>query len=80
MQVGTVESFRMESPDKHPFVKVSLSTRIWIVMGTILLTAAKPALRESLLSVAGSLILGQLFSFVSFGRRSVVSTAQAGPR
>ena len=63
-----------------PFLKVSLSTRIWIVMGTILLTAAKPALRESLLIVAGSLILGLLFSFVSFGRRSVASTAQAGPR
>lgn len=63
-----------------PFLKVSLSTRIWIVVGTILLTAAKPALRESLLIVAGSLILGLLFSFVSFGRRSVVSTAQAGPR
>ncbi len=65
---------------KSPFLKVSLSTRIWIVMGTILLTAAKPNLRESLLIVAGSLILGLLFSFVSFGRRSVASTAQAGPR
>ena len=28
-----------------PFLKVSVSTRIWIVMGTILLTAAKPNLR-----------------------------------
>jgi hypothetical protein len=65
---------------ESPFLKVSLSTRIWIVMGTILLTAAKPNLRESLLIVAGSLILGLLFSFVSFGRRSVASTAQAGPR
>jgi hypothetical protein len=65
---------------KSPFLKVSLSTRIWIVMGTIVLTAAKPNFRESLLIVAGSLILGLLLSFVSFGRRSVVSTAQAGPR
>jgi hypothetical protein len=62
------------------FLKVSLCTRIWIVMGTILLTAAKPDLREALLIVAGFLILGLLFSFVSFGRRSVVSTAQASPR
>ena len=62
------------------FLKLSLSTRIWIVMGTILVTADKPALRESFLIVAGSLILGLLFSFVSFGRRSVVSAAQAGPR
>jgi hypothetical protein len=62
------------------FLKVSLSTRIWIVMGTILLTAAKPNLRESLLIVACSLILGLLFSLVSFGQRSAVSTAQAGHR
>jgi hypothetical protein len=62
------------------FLKVSLSTRIWIVMGTILLTAAKPNLRESLLIVACSLILGLLFSFVSFGQRSAVSPAQAGHR
>lgn len=63
-----------------PFLKVSLSTRIWIVMGTILLTAAKPNLWESLLIVACSLIFGLLFSFVSFGQRSAVSTAQAGHR
>jgi hypothetical protein len=62
------------------FLKVSLSTRIWIVIGTILLTAAKPDLRESLLIVASSLILGLLFSFVSFGRRSTVSTFQTGSR
>jgi hypothetical protein len=65
---------------QSPFLKVSLSTRIWIVMGTILLTAAKPGLRESLVIVAGSLLLGILASFVSFGRRSAVSTAQAGLR
>lgn len=62
------------------FLKVSLSTRIWIVMGTILLTAAKPDLRESLFIVAFSLIFGILFSFVSFGQRSAVSTAHAGHR
>ncbi|MGA7523594.1 MAG: hypothetical protein WBW84_14170 [Acidobacteriaceae bacterium] len=63
-----------------PFLKASLSTRIWIVMGTILLTAAKPDLRESVLIVACSLILGLLFSFISFGERSAVSTAQADHR
>jgi hypothetical protein len=51
------------------FLKFSLSMRIWIVIGTILLTAAKPGLRESLVIVASSLILGLLFSFVCFGRR-----------
>lgn len=61
-------------------LKVSLSTRIWIVMGTILLTAAKPNLRDSLLIVACSLIFGLLFSFISLGQGSAVSTAQAGPR
>ena len=62
------------------FLKISLSTRIWIVMGTILLTAAKPDLRESLLIVACTLIFGLLFSFLSFGQRSAVSTARAGHR
>ncbi len=57
------------------FLKISLSTRIWIVMGTILLTAAKPGLRESLVIVACSLIFGLFFSFVSLGRRSAVSAA-----
>lgn len=65
---------------RSSFLKISLGTRIWIVMGTILLTAAKPALRESLLIVACTLIFGLLFSFVSFGQRSAVSTARAGHR
>jgi hypothetical protein len=63
---------------RSPFLKVSLSTRVWIVMGTILLTAAKPGLLESLVIAASSLILGLLFSFASLGRRSEISTAQAG--
>jgi hypothetical protein len=53
-------------------LKLSLSTRIWIVIGTILLTAAKPGLRESLVIVASSLILGLLFSFIPLGRRRLV--------
>ena len=65
---------------RSAFLKVSLSTRIWIVMGTMLLTADKPNLRGSLLILASSLIFGLLFSCVSFGRRSPVSTAQAGQR
>ena len=62
------------------FLKISLSTRVWIVMGTILLTAAKPGLRESLIIVAGSLVLGLISSFASFGRRSVVSAPKAFSR
>jgi hypothetical protein len=75
-----MDPFEWNALTSSPFLKVSLSMRIWIVMGTILLTAAKPNLRESLLIVACSLILGLLFSFVSFGQHSAVSTAQAGHR
>jgi len=51
---------------RSSFLKMSLSTRIWIVLGTILLTAAKPPLLESLAIVGGSLICGFAFSFISF--------------
>lgn len=57
------------------FLKLSLSIRIWIVLGAILLTAAKPGLGESLAVVSGALICGMLFSFVSFERRGVPLTA-----
>jgi hypothetical protein len=65
---------------RSAFLKLSLSTRIWIVMGTVLLTAAKPDLRECLLIVGSSLILGLLCSFISFGSGSTVSTVQTGAR
>ncbi|MFC5861809.1 hypothetical protein ACFPT7_05860 [Acidicapsa dinghuensis] len=61
---------------RSAFLKISLSMRIWIVIGTILLTAAKPGLPESLVIAASTLILGLLFSFVSFGGWSAVSRAQ----
>jgi hypothetical protein len=61
-------------------LKLSLSTRIWIVIGTILLTAAKPGLRESLVIVASSLILGLLFSFIRLGRGLVISGVQTASR
>jgi hypothetical protein len=57
------------------FLKISLCTRIWIVIGTILLTAATPGLWGSLTIVSSSLILGLLFSLVSFRRRSPAQTA-----
>lgn len=65
---------------RNPFLKVSLNTRISIVMGTILLTAAKPGLTESLIVVVGSLICGPMLSFVSFGHRSPVTASQVGHR
>ena len=57
------------------FLKLSLSVRICIVMGTMLLTAAKPALFQCVAIVGVALTLGALFSLLSFGRNSVISTA-----
>jgi hypothetical protein len=65
---------------ESPYLKISLSTRIWIVLGTILLTAAKPPLKGSLIVVAGSVFLGFACSLISFGPRNVRSTAEAGSR
>jgi hypothetical protein len=55
---------------QSPFLKVSLSVRIWIVVGTTLITAAKPGLKESLGVVVTSLVLGVISAFLPFGRRT----------
>ena len=65
---------------RSPLLKLSLSTRIWIMMGTLLLTAAKPPLKGSLVIVAGSLMLGLAGSRISFGPRRVSSTAETRSR
>jgi hypothetical protein len=62
---------------KSPFLKVSLSIRIWIVVGTTLITAAKPGLRESLGIVVSSLLLGVASTLVPFGRRAPSATAHS---
>jgi hypothetical protein len=54
---------------QSPFFKISLSIRIWIVVGTTLITAAKPGLKESLGIIVTSLVLGVVTAFLSFGRR-----------
>jgi hypothetical protein len=56
------------------FLKLSLSVRICIVLGTMLLTAAKPALFPCVAIVGIALTLGALFSLLSFGRYPVIST------
>jgi hypothetical protein len=61
---------------KSPFLKVSLSIRIWIVAGTTLITAAKPGLRESLGMVVISLLLGAASALVPLGRKTAGSTAR----
>lgn len=57
------------------FLKMSLSIRIFIVMGTMLLTAAKPALFQCVVIIGVALALGALFSLISIGRYSVISAA-----
>jgi hypothetical protein len=59
---------------RSSFLKISLSTRIWIVLGTILLTAAKPLLSECLAIVGGSLICGFAFSLISFPQKATSGT------
>lgn len=71
---------RWNALTRSTFLKISLSVRVWIVMGTILLTAAKPAFTESLLIAVGSLALGLLFAAVSTGHDSVGSTLKASSR
>lgn len=70
--LGNKATSQWSALTQSPFFKISLGARIWIVLGTILLTVTKPGLQESLVIVAGSLVLGLLFSLVSFGRRSVL--------
>jgi hypothetical protein len=67
---------QFSSMTRRPFLKISLCTRIWVVIATTLLTAAKPGLWESLGIVGGSLVLGVLSSFISIGQRPATSTVQ----
>lgn len=53
-----------------PFLKISLSIRIWIVIGTVLLMAAKPGLKESLGIVISSLVLGSASALLPFRERA----------
>lgn len=50
-----------------PFLKISLSIRVWVVIGTVLLMAAKPGLKESLSIVLLSLVLGSISALLPFG-------------
>jgi hypothetical protein len=57
---------------RDPFLKVSMSMRIALVMGIVLLMTAKPGWEESLGIVAASALLGYL-SAILFWRRDTVS-------
>jgi hypothetical protein len=71
--VGTSEP-ELSARLRNPLLKISLNIRIWIVVGTILLTAAKPGLTESLSILLASLLLGCASSLLTRGRKPPVST------
>jgi len=56
-------------------LKLSLSVRICIVTGTMLLTAAKPAFLQCVAIVGVAILLGILLSLFSFTRNSVAWTS-----
>jgi hypothetical protein len=60
-----------------PLQKILLTIRIWIVIGTMLLMAAKPGFDESLTIVVASVLLGWVSSLVTFRRWRATSTASA---
>lgn len=60
---------------RSSFLKVSLNVRVFIVMGTMLLTAAKPAFLQCIVIVGVALTLGALFSHISIGRYSAMPAA-----
>jgi hypothetical protein len=65
---------------RSPLLKISLTVRIWVVIGTILLTAAKPSFTESLGIVVASFLFGWLSSWVTFGRKAAITTVSAPSR
>lgn len=74
------KEFELNARLRSPLLKISLNIRIWIVIGTILLTAAKPGFAESLSIVVASVLLGWASSLATLGRRGASSTANAGSR
>ena len=67
----------LASRARSNFLKVSLGIRIWIVIGTTLLTAAKPGFSGSLCIVAASLLLGALTALAPWGAKAANSAAIA---
>ncbi|MEG9430676.1 hypothetical protein [Terriglobus sp. ADX1] len=72
-RVGEKES-ELKARLQSPLLKILLNIRIWIVIGTVLLMAAKPGFDESLSIVVASVLLGWVSSLVTLGRWGVSST------
>jgi hypothetical protein len=65
---------------RSSLLKVSLGIRIWVVIGTTLLTAAKTGFSESLSVVAASLLFGALTALAPWGARAANSAFVAKAR
>jgi len=61
---------------RHPFLKISLTIRIAVFLGIVLLMTAKPGLPESLAIAAGSVVLGLASAFVIPSGRSTLSASR----
>ena len=64
---------------RSPFLKLSVSIRIWIVGGTLLLTAAKPGPLGSIDIILGSVALGLIFTQFKFKRQGQTAYAIGKP-
>ena len=64
---------------RSPFLKLSVSIRIWIVGGTLLLTAAKPGPLGSIGIILGSVALGLIFTQFKFKRKGETANASGKP-
>ena len=62
---------------RDPFLKFSMSVRISLVLGIVLLMTAKPGLRESLGIVAVFVVFGLVSGVVLWRRDTVSSIARA---
>jgi len=72
--VGEKES-ELKARLRSPLLKILLSIRIWIVIGTILLMVAKPGFNEALSIVVASVLLGCVSSLVALGNGERVRLA-----
>ncbi len=71
--VGGKES-ELKAGLRNSLLKISLNIRIWIVIGTLLLMAAKPGFEESLSIVMASVLFGWVSTRMTLGRWEAIST------
>lgn len=74
---NTVDELDLLEKLRDPFLKFSMSVRISLVLGIVLLMTAKPGLRESLGIVAVFVVFGLVSGVVLWRRDTVSSIARA---